>query len=56
MSDSESDDDSYFDNRDMKIEQLVNEGVSPGLKLSSGYDVPIFRDKQGDFESLENVI
>ena len=40
-----SSDESVNERREMKIENLLSDAESPGLHLTSGFDVPIYRDK-----------
>ena len=54
-SDSESLD-SYFERRELNVDDAINNNVSPGLYAAQGFDIPLYRDKQNDFESLETII
>lgn len=48
--------DSYYEKRDLKIEDLINNAESPGIHAANGFDVPMQRDTQGDYACLESVI
>ena len=38
------------------IEDLLKDGMSPGLRMTTNFDMPLMRDKTNNFECLETII
>ena len=45
-----------MEERDLTIDEMLNNTDSPGLRLAQGQDVPLYRDKQENYECLETII
>mmetsp|Transcript_22414 Transcript_22414/g.29993 ORF Transcript_22414/g.29993 Transcript_22414/m.29993 type:complete len:99 (+) Transcript_22414:1311-1607(+) len=48
--------DSYYERRELNIEDMLGNSVPPGLYAAGGFDVPLYRDKQDEFAHLEDII
>lgn len=44
------------DDYDFHIEDVLNDTMSPGLRLAKGYDMPLLRDKYNNHNCLETIV
>lgn len=44
------------EDQDFRIEDVLNDTMSPGLKMAKGYDMPLLRDKYRNFACLETIM